>query len=57
MANAKFYQCPTCGNPHEASVYRCKECGALYCERCNPSSYCNRCQAYQAWEHIGYVER
>ncbi len=57
MANAKFYQCPTCGNPHEASVYRCKECGALYCERCNPSSYCNRCHAYHAWEHIGYVER
>ena len=56
---SKFYRCPTCGNPGDGSVtwvYRCNECGHIFCDRCGGGhgTYCNVCGKTNI-SHIGEI--
>ncbi len=51
-----FVRCPLCGNMEIGTkVYRCKSCGAIYCKRCGPTSYCPRCRSFADGEWFASI--
>ncbi len=53
----RYHSCPNCGNiQHSDSLYRCYDCGTVFCSACGGGSYNKVCPKCTNAESINAIQ-